>query len=1109
MKYRLLLFILLLYLSSYGQNIQWANQVKGLQDETETANFIEVDNNGNTYTLGISHSQEYDIDPTQNGVQLINNQNPLVAFPEDIYLIKLNTDGDFLWGKSLSILKEDDKVLGLQFDSQGNIYVLAFMTELYQNQTLINGYGSVNVIKIDSDGNEIYRRKIRNQGNINDGKITAIASFDIDSSDNIYVSGVFQDTVLLDNNPLNDLVATGDSMYTLKLNQNGDILWSKNLNYIISGNISLNIDSNNEIDILFNSFDNLNNNQALNILKLNNSDGNQIWLKSLENVSLNHVELDTNNNFIIVGKTGNNADLNPDPNITNLVQNGSFILFLDSNGNYYDSKLFDSNISFHAIGIDNSNAYHFGGSFNSTVDFDPSANTYYITSLGFANDGYHNDGFYLKLDSNRDFFQASIIGTPPFNNFETCYSSQINSLKTFNENIFMAGEFAGNCDLDPVLGAYYALNSINFNVKNSDGFISKFRNCDINSPNGNANQTVCASQNPTINSLITDSFPVNWYDSATSTNQLSTTSAIIDGHIYYASKQVGNCPETQRLAVTVTIAITPIPQTAPNQKFCQKENSQISNISITGEDIRWYDSLAFFDILSDSTPLLDNTTYYATQTINNCQSARTPVSITITEEVLPTATSPQSFCIQQNPSLNDITITGQIIKWYDALTAGNFLVNTTSLQNGITYYASETIDGCEGDRIPVVIDIQNTPAPTGVPTQIFCTNQNPTLSNLVVVGTTIKWYDSATLGNLLTDSTPLTDGKTYYATQFENNCESPIRLAVTASLISSLPATDYNFPICDDLNDGIEYAKLEDFNSFLISNSSTYSFSYYESLSGAENELTPNKITTASNYKLSLGENRIYVRINSDNPCYYGIAVLKISLFSKPIIPIQDIVPICENKGVLIDAGSSADSYLWSNGKTDQIITVENPENLSVTVTKNYDGISCSSDKTFSVKTSDIVKITAIETKDWTDNDNTIKVFVSGSGDFEYSIDGINYQNSNQFLDVKSGEYTVQVRDKYGCGTATEEVYLLMYPKFFTPNGDGFNDTWKIIASDIEKNLTFKIFDRFGKLIKELNSDSVGWDGTYMGQALPSTDYWFVVKRENGKEYKNHFSLKR
>ena len=137
-----------------------------------------------------------------------------------------------------------------------------------------------------------------------------------------------------------------------------------------------------------------------------------------------------------------------------------------------------------------------------------------------------------------------------------------------------------------------------------------------------------------------------------------------------------------------------------------------------------------------------------------------------------------------------------------------------------------------------------------------------------------------------------------------------------------------------------------------------------------------------------------------------------------------------------------------------------------------------------------------------------ITVYATGLGNYEYSIDGIHYQDSNQFLALYSGEYTVHVRDKNGCGTSTEEVFLLMYPKFFTPNEDSFNDTWNIKFSDLETNLTVKIFDRYGKLIKELiqNND---WNGTMNGHELPSDDYWFVATRTDGKEYKGHFSLKR
>jgi gliding motility-associated-like protein len=109
---------------------------------------------------------------------------------------------------------------------------------------------------------------------------------------------------------------------------------------------------------------------------------------------------------------------------------------------------------------------------------------------------------------------------------------------------------------------------------------------------------------------------------------------------------------------------------------------------------------------------------------------------------------------------------------------------------------------------------------------------------------------------------------------------------------------------------------------------------------------------------------------------------------------------------------------------------------------------------------------------------------------------------------LKSGDYKVYVRDKNNCGVVDEEVFLLMYPYYFTPNDDTYNDTWKINLSEFEKGLTIKIFDRNGKFLKELSND-VGWDGMLNGEKLPATDYWFLVTRANGKEHRGHFTLKR
>ncbi len=472
----------------------------------------------------------------------------------------------------------------------------------------------------------------------------------------------------------------------------------------------------------------------------------------------------------------------------------------------------------------------------------------------------------------------------------------------------------------------------------------------------------------------------------------------------------------------------------------------------------------------------------------------------------PTLTSTQLFCIQKNSTLNDINTTGQNIKWYDTLTNGNLLANTTLLQNETTYFASQTINSCESDRVPVSINIQNTPAPLVDSNQIFCASQNPTLSSILITGTSIKWYD--TNGNNLTNTILLQNNQTYYATQTVNNCESSTKSTATISLISILPATNYSKSFCDNLNDATEAINLMDYNTNLIANPNDYSFNYYTTLIGAENQLSTAKITNPNNFKISLGENKVYIRINSNTPCY-AIAELKLSLFSNPNILINDLMPICENSAITVNAGSNFTNYLWSTGDTNSSIIITSPGDYSVLVSKDYNSISCSSSKNFVVKKSTLATISSIETRDWTDTNNTIIIYTTGTGDYEYSLDGIQYQANNEFSNLANGKYTVSVRDKNGCGIVTDTVYLLMHPKFFTPNGDGYNDTWKIKFSDNENDIVIKIFDRYGKLIKELRENN-SWDGTYLGNQLPADDYWFTVIRPNiDSEYKGHFSLKR
>jgi gliding motility-associated-like protein len=140
----------------------------------------------------------------------------------------------------------------------------------------------------------------------------------------------------------------------------------------------------------------------------------------------------------------------------------------------------------------------------------------------------------------------------------------------------------------------------------------------------------------------------------------------------------------------------------------------------------------------------------------------------------------------------------------------------------------------------------------------------------------------------------------------------------------------------------------------------------------------------------------------------------------------------------------------------------------------------------------------------------TITVNVSPPGDYQYQLDNGALQSSNVFVDVLSGEHHVYV--KSACGEFERIVTILDYPRYFTPNNDGYNDTWNIFSLSTQAKAKIYIFDRFGKLLKEISPSGVGWDGKLNQQNLPATDYWFIVHYDENKinkVFKSHFALKR
>lgn len=201
----------------------------------------------------------------------------------------------------------------------------------------------------------------------------------------------------------------------------------------------------------------------------------------------------------------------------------------------------------------------------------------------------------------------------------------------------------------------------------------------------------------------------------------------------------------------------------------------------------------------------------------------------------------------------------------------------------------------------------------------------------------------------------------------------------------------------------------------------------------------------------------------------------------------------------------------------DEEITVSNPGTYSITLSKT-DGTGCSRTKDIFVDASELATITPedVTIVDISENNSvTINTTNLGMGDYQYALreEGspfIVYQDDPLFNNVKAGFYTIYVKDDI-CGVATLPISVIGHAKFFTPNGDGTNDVWKIkgINNTFQPNSTVFIYDRYGKLIKQFSARSDGWDGSFNGELLPTSDYWFKVFLEDGRQFMGHFTLKR
>jgi len=310
-----------------------------------------------------------------------------------------------------------------------------------------------------------------------------------------------------------------------------------------------------------------------------------------------------------------------------------------------------------------------------------------------------------------------------------------------------------------------------------------------------------------------------------------------------------------------------------------------------------------------------------------------------------------------------------------------------------------------------------------------------------------------------------------------------------------------------------------------------YTVSYYLTQADAE---TANA-AIASPYQNITNPQTIYVRVDNNTTTCFDTAMVTLQVNPLPIVELEDAYLLCINTNgsevinqPIIDTGLDATLYTFEWLLNGNSIASETGAAITPTAGGTYTVVVTNSMTLCNASASTIVNVSeppALSAEILTpafSEQNDILVTVTNPGvnsDYEFSIDGGTWETGDTntsitFADVSVGEHTITVRDVLGCGESSITIMAIDYPLYFTPNNDGYNDTWNIIGLQNQPDAKIYVFDRFGKLLKQLSPTGNGWDGTFNGNPMPATDYWFTLEyREpldnTTKNFRAHFSLKR
>jgi gliding motility-associated-like protein/uncharacterized repeat protein (TIGR01451 family) len=673
---------------------------------------------------------------------------------------------------------------------------------------------------------------------------------------------------------------------------------------------------------------------------------------------------------------------------------------------------------------------------------------------------------------------------------------------------------------------------------------------------GDTTQSFCGADAPTVANIQVDQAGVVFYTMATGGIVVPDTTPLVSGTTYYAAytDPATGCESIVRLAIQVTVDNGTTPATtSTSQVFCGADGPTVADIAMVSTGVVWFTAPTGGTVVPPTTPLVNNTTYYASiVNANGCPSAvRLAITVNIQDGVTPTtADTTQDFCAVDDPTVADLQVNEPGVIWYTAPIGGTPIALTDALVSGATYYGSLTTPaGCESAiRLAITVTVSNGITPTtNDDTQDFCAINNPTVASLQVNQAGVVFYTDFTGGTVVAANTPLTNGTTYYASYTDpaTGCESAVRLAITVTVNTGVTPTtaDTTQEFCEGENATVTDIQVNETGVIWyttptggvpLSNSTPLSNgTYYASIStgGCESlvrlevtvivyngstatisgggpeacfgaEITYTTQAGNSGYEWTVvGGEIIAGGTTSDNTATIRWTEVGEMLLS---VTYTDVNGCAGEASADLEVNVTSCSDLRIS-KTVNIVAPNIGENVIFTITVNNDGASTFADIIVSEVLPDgyeFVDVTvSTGTYDVVTGIWSIPVLDAGQEavmNLEAKVlFGGNYENIVYILD--SSPIDIDLANNEARANLVPSC-LTVYSEF-SPNNDGLNETFQIDCIEFYPNNKLEVFNRYGSPVYKKGGYANDFDGTAnvdgvvkRGEQLPAGTYFYVLE---------------